>query len=70
MVPVNFQSALKQMPDGFIDGVLTGALNGLLRGEMDGGVGRMHGDLQGAAKKVKSTWFEVEKIGAQYGAAL
>jgi hypothetical protein len=64
------QGAVQQMPDGFVDGVFMGAINSLIRGEMDGGMGRMQGDLQRGLEKVQSTWFEVEKIGANYGAAL
>jgi hypothetical protein len=63
-------AALQQLPDGFLEGVLVGAVNALLRGEIDGGATRLEGDLKQAIERVRTTWEEVEKIGARYGVAL
>ena len=59
------QRAFQEMPDGIIESLFTGAANGFLRGETDGGYGRMSENLKRAIRNVKSTWEEVEKVGAQ-----
>jgi hypothetical protein len=64
------QAAVSQLPDSFLEGVFLGFFNGMLRGELDGGSGRLEGDLKRAIERVRTTWEEVEKIGAKYGAAL
>jgi hypothetical protein len=64
------QAALAKLPDGVLEGVLTGAMNALLRGELDGGAGRLEGELKRSLERVRDTWIEVEKVGARYGAAL
>jgi hypothetical protein len=64
------QAAVAELPDDFVEGAFMGFFNGLLRGELDGGAGRLQGDLKKAVDKVNSTWDEVEKIGAKYDAAL
>ncbi len=64
------QAAVAQLPDSFLEGVFVGFFNSLLRGEVDGGTGRLEGDLKRAMERVRTTWEEVEKIGAKYGAAL
>lgn len=63
-------AAFKQLPDSFSAGVLVGMFNSLFRHELDGGTSRLEGDLKRAAQGVRSTWEEVERIGAKYGAAL
>jgi len=62
-------AAIKQLPDSFADGLWEGFINGL-QGEMDGGAGRIRGDLKNASDNVESTWNNVEQTGAKYGAAL
>jgi hypothetical protein len=62
------QVAVKQLPEDFLEGVFTGLLNAILRGETDGGGKRLEGDLKNAIERVRTTWEEVEKIGAKYGA--
>ena len=64
------QAAIQQLPDSFLEGVFVGALNSFLRGEHDGGAARLEGDLKRSLERVRTTWEEVEKIGAKYGAAL
>jgi hypothetical protein len=64
------QAAVKQLPDDFLEGLFMGFLNRALRGEQDGGTSRLEGDLKKAVERVRTTWEEVEKIGAKYGAAL
>lgn len=64
------QEAVKQLPDSFFKGLAMGFFNGVFRGERDGGTSRLEGDLKRAAERTRSTWEEVEKIGAKYGAAL
>jgi hypothetical protein len=64
------QVALQQLPDGFLEGLLMGALNSVLRGENDGGTSRLEGELKRTIERVRTTYEEVEKIGAKYGVAL
>jgi hypothetical protein len=64
------QAAVQQLPDGFLEGVFMGAMNSLLRDESDGGQKRLEGDLKRAIERVRTSWEEVEKSGAKYGAAL
>ena len=64
------ETSIRQLPDGFMESVLMGAINGVLRGEPDGGTSRLQGGLERAFERVRDTWIEVEKIGANYGAAL
>jgi hypothetical protein len=63
------QAVVKGLPEGFLQGVFMGVFNALLRGEADGGRGRLEGDLKHAMERVRTTWEEVEKTGAKYGAA-
>lgn len=62
-------AAIQQLPDGFLEGVFMGAMNSVLRGEADGGQSRLEGGFQAALTRVRTTWEEVERIGAKYGAA-
>jgi hypothetical protein len=63
------EAAIQQLPDGFLEGVFMGAMNALLQGETDGGGKRLQGDLKRALDGVRTSWEEVERIGAKYGAA-
>ena len=45
-------------------------MNSLLRGESDGGQSRLEGDVKRSLERVRTTWEEVERIGAKYDAAL
>lgn len=64
------QAAVAQLPNGILDALFMGAFNALLRKEMDGGIGRLEGKLANAHDKVRSTWEEVERIGAKYGVSV
>jgi hypothetical protein len=64
------EAAIKQVPEGFLEGVFVGAMNSLLHGEIDGGGRRLEGNIKRELECVRDSWFEVEKIGAKYGAAL
>jgi hypothetical protein len=64
------EAAVKKMPDSFLEGVFVGIWNSALRGEADGGTSRLEGDLKRATERVRTTWEEVERTGAKYGAAL
>jgi len=62
-------AAIQQLPDSFLGGVFMGAMNSVLRGEIDGGQSRLEGGLKTALMRVRTTWEEVERIGAKYGVA-
>jgi hypothetical protein len=62
--------AVGQLPDGFLHGVFLGAFNALARRELDGGMGRLEGRLNDAHQRVRTTYEEVERTAARYGAAI
>ena len=67
---VDLRTALKAIPEDFIQGFSVGFLNSYLFGEKDGGLSRMAGNVQEASRSVKSSFREVEQIAATYGVAL
>jgi hypothetical protein len=60
------KALLERMPENALGGAAMGAMNYLLRGEADGGLTRMHGEIEEALKRIRFTSDEVERIAAKY----
>ncbi len=67
---IDLRTALKAMPDDFLQGFFVGFMNGYFFGEKDGGMNRMTGNVRQAALEIRTSFREVEEIAAKYGAAL
>jgi len=61
-----FQQAIQQYPESYLQGAATGALNFLARGEVDGGENRIKGAIKQSADRLRERHEELNRVQAKY----